>query len=215
MKSIKSDDLKAILFDMDGTLVDTESTYVEAVHLCLKKYHITIDHQKLLKIVYGRSRKMISNDLCKQFTQLNQLEFEKEIDVNFEELIQNNDITIESSCDALRKLRKNYHVAIVSGSTRHHIETFTRIANVHLNYQFYLGSEDYANGKPDPECYLLAAEKLNLKPEQCLVIEDSNVGVRAAKAAGMQCIALKRPSAPNQDLSLADCIIDSLEKLDL
>jgi sugar-phosphatase len=71
-------------------------------------------------------------------------------------------------------------------------------------------------GKPDPEPYLLAAARLGVRPGRCVVFEDAAVGVRAAKAAGMACIAVPNPAALQpQDLSLADLILPSLEDFEL
>ena len=70
-------------------------------------------------------------------------------------------------------------------------------------------------GKPDPEPYLLAAQRLRVPPTQCVVFEDAAVGVQAAKAAGMACIGVPNPAAlQRQDLSLADLVLPSLEYFD-
>ena len=76
--------------------------------------------------------------------------------------------------------------------------------------RLFLGTEDYAEGKPDPACFLLAARMLAVPPESCLVFEDSAAGVIAAKAATMTCVALQRPGRPAQDVSLADEVLSDL-----
>jgi beta-phosphoglucomutase-like phosphatase (HAD superfamily) len=75
---------------------------------------------------------------------------------------------------------------------------------------FCLGADDYPKGKPDPGCFLKAAEIFGVPPRECLVFEDSTAGVAAAKKAGMYCVGLKRPSAPDQDISAADEIYQDL-----
>jgi beta-phosphoglucomutase-like phosphatase (HAD superfamily) len=69
-------------------------------------------------------------------------------------------------------------------------------------------------GKPDPESYLLTARKLDVEPHDCVVFEDSEVGVVAAKAAGMYCVAIRNPRARiRQNLGAADLILDSFEQM--
>ena len=77
------------------------------------------------------------------------------------------------------------------------------------------GSE-VAHGKPDPEAYLITARKLGVAPAECVVFEDSHVGVVAAKRAGTFCVAVRNPRALiRQDLSMADVIVDSMRDVTL
>ena len=105
-------------------------------------------------------------------------------------------IAIKESIQLLKQLSNDYPIAIVSGSNRHHLKEFIGLLNIEKEIKFFLGSEDYINGKPDPEPYLKAAKKLNLDPEQCLVFEDSTAGVNSARQAGMFCVGLEREGTP-------------------
>jgi len=105
-------------------------------------------------------------------------------------------------------------VAIVSGSTRRQVAAAIELMAIEDHLQFYLGSEDYPYGKPDPSCFLLAARRLGVAPDRCLVFEDSTAGVRAAKAAGMRCIALYRPGHHAQNLTGADEVLTDLADFD-
>ena len=78
-----------------------------------------------------------------------------------------------------------------------------------------MSAEDTANGKPNPEVFLTAAKRLGVNPEECLVIEDSESGVIAAKAAKMRCVALSTPSTASHDVSTADMVVNSLTELKL
>jgi beta-phosphoglucomutase-like phosphatase (HAD superfamily) len=101
-------------------------------------------------------------------------------------------------------------VAIVSGSPRVDVQDGVELLGIAPLLRFFLGSEDYPRGKPDPAGFLLAAQRLGAAPADCLVFEDSAAGVRAARAAGMRCVALARPGAPAQDLSDADLVLNDL-----
>ena len=73
--------------------------------------------------------------------------------------------------------------------------------------------EDYGKRKPHPESYVLTAQKLNVNPEDCIAIEDSSVGVEAAKRAGMKCIAIPHGHTQKQDFRQADLVVDSADKI--
>ena len=75
--------------------------------------------------------------------------------------------------------------------------------------------DEVEHAKPDPAIYLLAAKKLGVNPADCTVVEDAASGVKAAKTAGMQCIAVRNPNSGQQDLSLADIIINKYEEISI
>ncbi len=120
------------------------------------------------------------------------------------------DIRIASSISLLVRLGQRHPVSIVSGSTRRQVAEAIRMMGIGERVQFYLGSEDYPRGKPDPLCFLLAAQRFSVEPDECLVFEDSAAGVRAARAAGMCCIALQRHGHSSQDVSAANEVLRDL-----
>jgi HAD superfamily hydrolase (TIGR01509 family) len=82
-------------------------------------------------------------------------------------------------------------------------------------FEAIVGGSEVARGKPDPEAYLVTARKLGVVPDECIVFEDSRVGVLAAKNAGMYCVAVRNPNArEHQDLSAADLVLASFEELE-
>ena len=101
-------------------------------------------------------------------------------------------------------------VGIVSGSPRVDIESAIVNLKIGDEVSFFVCSEEYAHGKPDPTCYLMAAERAGVAPADCVVFEDSAAGVIAAKRAGMHCVALRLPGHPAQDISGADEIFSDL-----
>jgi len=82
------------------------------------------------------------------------------------------------------------------------------------HFPLRISGADLETSKPHPEIFLEAAKMAQTTPEQCLVIEDSENGVKAAKAAGMKCIGYQNPNSGNQDLSAADWIIDHFDQFD-
>lgn len=209
--------IHAIIFDLDGTLVDTEMLWVRGLeeYLCDSGYPIT--HELGVELVFGRAWRDIYADLCTRFPELD-IPIERMADglqVRFEQKKEGVDIRIHDSIAKLHELSERYPVCIVSGSSRREIKNAIEIMGIHARIRFFLGTEDYAPGKPHPNCFLTAAAKLGVSPDQCLVFEDSAAGVKAAKAADMRCVGLQRPGLPHQDLSGADLVLDSLARFQI
>jgi mannitol-1-/sugar-/sorbitol-6-phosphatase len=206
----------ACLFDLDGTLVDTEPMWVRALRLSLNEISCPLAQETADELVYGRSWLDIYADLCRMFPAkcVDRPALEAWIDFHFAILKKEGSVVIDSSVELLIKLAQEMPVAIVSGSSRKMVGEWIEQMRIGPRIQFYLGCDDYARGKPDPGCYIMAGERLGVDNASCLVFEDSTAGVRAAKAAGMNCIALKRAGARQQDLGSADLVLDDLAKLE-
>ena len=108
-----------------------------------------------------------------------------------------------------------FKTAIVSSSHAYEIAGFAAQFGFDKFLDTTVSGEDVEHGKPAPDPFLLAAKDLGVDPKDCTVVEDSENGVKAAKAAGMRCIALKLPHATPQDLSQADITVTHLTKIDL
>jgi HAD superfamily hydrolase (TIGR01509 family) len=107
-------------------------------------------------------------------------------------------------------------IAITSSAVASSIEEILVRLRLRDAFTLIVDGSEVQHGKPDPEAYLLTARKLNVRPEQCIVFEDSNVGVLAAKRAGMFCVAVRNPRAlERQDLSAADVIVGSMRFISL
>ncbi len=205
----------AAFFDMDGTLVDSERLYATALCRSLKAMSLCLEEDHSLQLVYGRAWSSIYIDLLKLFPELDADEerLDGMVLKHFHQIRTENpdDFIIEGSRKLLLKLAEKIPVAVVSGSTGQHLAGFVETLGIRKQLRTIVGSEDYARGKPAPHPYLEAARRLGVEPGRCVVFEDSSAGVRSAKAAGMFCVALKRPGAVEQDVSPADHILSDLE----
>lgn len=204
--------IRAYLFDLDGTLQDTEVLYVDAWRQAYEEKGCAVSHDEACAMVYGRAKDDVYASFRTRFPEayptLDSLE--NPLASHFDDLRSTRDIRIPSSIELLNRLADRFPVAIVSGNSRNDIAEAVDHLQIGSKLAFYLGCEDYTPGKPAPACFLLAAERLQIPPAGCVVFEDSEAGVRAAKAAGMTCIALARPGTPQQDLSPADRILADL-----
>ncbi len=204
--------IKAILFDMDGTLVDTEG----------------IDRSIAIKM-----RKELGGDLTdeeenqrhgKTTKSFYEYIFQKRgLDFDLEKTIQKHLALFEKElkrgvkyfqgAKELPKILKatGYKLALVSSGAKSQIEINLKHLGVRNFFDVIVSADDISESKPDPQGYLLAAKKLDVKPEECLVLEDAAVGIQAAKSAKMKVIGIQNGS--KQDLSLADSVVENLDQV--
>lgn len=204
--------IKAFFFDLDGTLQDTEVLYVKAWRRTYQDKECLVSHDQSSKMVYGRAKDNVYASFRAIFPQAypDMENIEEPLARHFKTFRKMQDIRIPGSIQLLNRLAEHHPVAIVSGNCRQEVSNAVTELDIGSRLTFFLGCEDYNPGKPDPACFLTAAKRLNIPPSECLVFEDSEAGVRAAKRAGMLCIALQRPGTPQQDLSPADHILADL-----
>jgi beta-phosphoglucomutase-like phosphatase (HAD superfamily) len=107
---------------------------------------------------------------------------------------------------------RGFKMAIASSAPRENIELIMDTLDIARYFLVIISEKDVTRGKPEPDGYLLAAKRLGVKPENCLVIEDAIVGVTAARRAGMHCLAVTN-SHPRDSLNDADLVVDSLEEI--
>lgn len=208
--------MNAYLFDMDGVLIDSEMLWVDTTIEIMAEEHVPLDRTEAIRYVYGRAWQDILPCMEKLLpSPVPAVELQERMTTRFTSLLKSRDIRIPTSLALLRRLSKSFPVAIVSGSNRPDLDNALRITGIGPEVRFTLSSDDYAPGKPDPACYRKAATLLKLQPSACATFEDSEAGVKAAKAAGMYCVALLRPGLPTQDLSVADRIVADLSQFDL
>ncbi|MBR0057459.1 MAG: HAD family phosphatase [Kiritimatiellae bacterium] len=203
----------AALFDLDGTLQDSEILWIRATQDFLNDNGVPYDLAATTALVYGRSSLDIYNDIAAmpQMAGRTVADLMVAIRLYFGRLAAA-DISYPSSVDLLKRMALDMPVAIVSGSPKDDVVAAARDLGVAPSVSLILGAEDVARGKPDPEGFLKAAAALGAAPERCIVFEDSSAGIAAAKAAGMTCVAIARDGRPRQDTSLADITVTDLSE---
>ncbi|MBT3287149.1 MAG: HAD family phosphatase [Victivallales bacterium] len=199
----------AFLFDLDGTLLDSETIWIDAIGTALRMRDIDLSQAEATELVLGRSWMDIFANIRERFPEsyATRDAMEAVTVPLYQECMATRDVRIHSSIDLLHRLARQAPTVIVSGSTRDRIAESLVLMDAEDLIPFYIGCEDYELGKPAPDCFLLAAERLGVAPERCLVFEDSAAGVAAAKTAGMACVALHRyrtPPPAGADVVLGD-----------
>ena len=204
---------RAALFDLDGTLQDSEIVWVNATRDFVRDNGYPMTDEQALRSVYGRSWTNIHRDIIGYVPALASMSaFDTADGVRnyYTRLAAGQDISIPGSVALFKRLAQTMQVAIVSGSPRLDIANAVRDLGLEDCISFFIGAEEYGEGKPNPACYLMGAERAGVAPSECVVFEDAAVGVLAAKRAGMYAVALKIPGRPEQDFSAADEILTDL-----
>jgi beta-phosphoglucomutase family hydrolase len=209
--------LKAVIFDMDGVIIDSEPFYLVIGMELYKKLNINItkdEHCSFTGVSNTNMWTIIKNNYGLKETVNELVAIQNK--ANIEYLEENIEKPIPGVMKILESLRKNeIKIALASSSSMEIIRMVLEKLKVTEYFQAIESGENLEKSKPAPDIFLNAAEMLQVEPECCIVIEDSNHGVTAAKAAGMKCIGFQNPNSGNQNLEAADLIVDSLEELNL
>jgi HAD superfamily hydrolase (TIGR01509 family) len=205
---------EAVLFDLDGTLVDSERDNVESVVLAVRRWGCELSEEDR-RFVVGHSWNEIHARIVRGHA----------LDVPMDVLIaaavaekralmaEKGFTTLPGAVELVRRLGRRVPLAVVSGASRVEVEDAVAGLGLRDAFAFVLGAEDYTRGKPDPEPYLMAIRRLGVRAEGCLVIEDATPGILAARAAGTRVIAVRAGNFSGYDLSAADLVLDTLAEV--
>ena len=195
-------DIKAVLFDMDGLMVDTESLATEAFIHSAKKQGYDMTKEETL-LVLGFTTKSIYEFWENYF---------KDSNVSGKQLVDDHYKYIENILfttgprkmpyieELLKYLKENnYKVAVASSSNMDHIINNMEKTGLKKYIDEFASGAEVENGKPAPDVFLLAAERLGVKPENCLVLEDSKAGVIAGSSAGAKVIMVPDMFKPDKE----------------
>ena len=206
--------IRAVIFDMDGVIVESEHLHIKAEQQTMLKHGVRISAEELHTYT-GTTAEFMFTELIKKY-KLNTT-FERVFDEKEEfmfKLLEKETRPTKGVIELLKKLkRKGIKLGIASSSHRNLIEYILRRLNIVRLFDFVVSAEDIANSKPNPEIFLRSARGLRVEPVECLVVEDAKLGVEAAKNAGMRVVGYRNPNSGDQDLSRADMIIDDFAKL--
>jgi HAD superfamily hydrolase (TIGR01509 family) len=207
--------IEAVVFDLDGVLVDSEQVWDEA-------------RKELAAERGGRWHEQASRDMMG----MSSLEWSRymhdvigledppeeisaEVVRRLEEIYRRELPLIGGAAEAVERLAARWPLGLASSSNRELIDLVLELSGLAPYFRVTVSSEEVARGKPAPDVYVEAARRLQVAPGSCAAIEDSENGIRSAKAAGMRVLALPNPQFPPAEdvLALADDVLDSIGEL--
>jgi beta-phosphoglucomutase len=217
--------LKAIIFDFNGVILDDEPLHFGAMRDTVAEFGIDLTQ----KIYWDRYLPLDDTQcldaICRDFRirlsdeeRINALTHKARL---YRQLLQDRFPLFPGTARFIESAAGHYPLALASGARRDEIEAALDSTGLRRYFSVIVSAEDFAQGKPHPESFLLALERLNetigtvpVRPEECLVIEDSVGGIHGARAAGMTCIAVTN-TYPGEMLQAAHRIVASLEEVQL
>jgi len=211
--------IKAVIYDLDDLMVNSIGLHEKAWRLLLKEYQA--DHGALpadLRSSFVGRRIIDILQVIKDYFNL---------PATLEDLYQKRTAIflalvrekltpmpgLKASLDFFKD--HDFKIALATSAAKSYYQLVLEKFGLEKYFAVIVCGDDVKTGKPHPETYLVACQKLGLPPGDCVVLEDATNGIAAANAAGCKCIAVRNPHTPPQDLGLADIILDSLEQINL
>ncbi len=209
----------AIIFDMDGVIVDTNPFHIEAFKNFFRKHKVTFDEGDFIEHIYGKHNSYILSHFFKRpIIGEELLAFEGEKEGHFRELYAKSIEPLKGFDAFLAALKsKGISTAVATSAPRANLDLVANHLGLYPKMESLLSSENVSHHKPHPEVYLKSAQNLGVAPEDCVVFEDSHSGVSAALAAGCKVIGVmtshQKIELPPCDDYIADFTKMSVEKI--
>lgn len=210
--------MKAVIFDKDGVLIETFELHFKSHYEALAEFGVRIKKEDIIKR-YGMKITEILKDISKQYgkniseTTAKRMTSKKvKIYIKLAEKGLELLPGVEEFLKFLKK--KEYKIGLASSDSKITLLQFLRLTKTEKFFDANIGGDEIKNGKPNPEIFLECAKKLKVKPEKCIVVEDSVHGVEAAKRAGMKCIAVATGQTSREELQKMepDWVLNTLEE---
>ena len=205
--------LMGVIFDLDGVLIDTGQFHKEAWYMMSEEEGLTFS-DKLFSSTFGMQNYQIipmMTSCCLTDKDISRMSDRKEL--IFRTLINGKLKLLAGAEDLINDLKDNgFLLSIGSSTTKLNMDFISENLSIFNCFDAIVIGEDVTNGKPAPDTFLKAAEKLSLEPRCCVVVEDAVQGVQAGESAGMSVVAVTTTCQRN-DLLQADLIVDSLDEL--
>lgn len=212
VSSTNHSDNMAVIFDVDGVMLDSEQLYLEMNQALFRELGARLDldrHRSFIGISATTMWTYIkeSNDLPHDVEQLKAMERDRKY-----VLLRDTDLQPSSGLIGLMELlqTRGIPMGVASSGLGPNVHLILEKLGVRRYLNAVISGEMVERGKPHPDIFLLAAKELGERPSMCTVIEDSTNGVIAAKAAGMRCIGYANPTSGDQDLCDADVVVTTL-----
>ncbi|MFH0766281.1 MAG: HAD family phosphatase, partial [Calditrichota bacterium] len=201
---------RAVLFDLDGVLIDSPKAHTDAWIEVFRRYGVTIPPRRIY-LEEGKESRGIAAGLNVEYDlKLTEWVLDELIAEKRRLYRQNapQGMRPDAHSAVTAALSLGWRTGLVSGSVRTNIQAVLSPRDLDL-FETVVAAGDYSHGKPHPEPFLTACRKLGVQPSDCIAVENAPLGIKAAKAAGLKVVALTTTLSP-EDLREADVILDDL-----
>lgn len=211
--------MEAIIFDMDGVIIDSEPIHYHCSNKLLAPFNIELNREKYDTYI-GGSCKVMWSDIREEHGLEDSVDTiianEFKIFLDYLKNGKGQVKPIEGIPELLAQLKdEKATIALASSSSMENINTVTSLFGIDHYFKVKVTGQTLKETKPHPEIFFKTAELLDVEPKKCLVIEDSRNGAVAAKAAGMICIGYQNPNCGYQDLSMADHVVNHISHINM
>ena len=205
--------IKAVLFDMDGLMFDTERLYMETWYPSAKKYGYDVNEEQLISLL-GKTAEL-GREICEGYfgKDFPFYEIRKTRLALSDAVIREKGIKIKPGLLPLLDYldRQGIKKAVATSSEKVTADFYLKTAGLTDRFDAVVSGDDVKKSKPDPEIFLIAAKKVGVEPENCLVLEDSFSGIRAAHAGGMHPVMVPDILQPTDEIkALCEAVMTSL-----
>lgn len=208
----------AFLFDLDGTLINSELPWARAMVAWLAARGQTTTVERIAPLVSGRNWRDIHGALHATFPDMGESTIEQdtqELHPYYDRLVVDpTTLVIPEAVGFFHRAATVAPCAIVSGSPQVDVDKMVKVCGLEEEVAFALGGEAYARGKPAPDGYLEAARRLGVSPRDCVVVEDAIPGIRSGVEAGMHVLGVKGPQLVPHELVGCEWTVDGLAHFD-
>jgi beta-phosphoglucomutase family hydrolase len=206
-------ELEAVIWDMDGVLADTAPHHFRAWQETFAKRGISFTEADFMRGFGVRNDVIIRNILGEKTTDAQIETIAREKEATFRRIIGKDIKPLPGALELLRQLHdRGIRMAIASSTVIENIRLIVGSLGIENYFEAVITGHDVTEGKPSPQVFLVAAQRLGAEPKNCVVFEDAVAGVKAAKRAGMHCVAITS-THPREKLAEADLVVDSLAEV--
>jgi len=204
---------RGVIFDLDGVLIDSSLLHLESWRMvgAERGFEMTdeffwktfgMPNSRIFPLLFGRD---LPPEEARELS-----EYKEQV---YRRLAAGRLKALPGAVALLRALRDaGFRIALGTSTPMVNVQVILDAIGVRPCFDAFVSGDDVTHGKPDPEVFVKAGEKLGLPPERCVVVEDAMVGIQAAKGAGMRCLAVTT-THPREKLAEADRVVDSLEEV--
>ena len=205
--------IKAIFWDNDGVLVDTEKLYFEANRFVFSKHGVEVTEdiyvENYLKNSIGAWHMLNAKGYSEEMI----ASIRTERNEYYSKLLKEHSEAIAGAENVLKTLHGKVLMGIVTSSRKDHFEMIHRRTGFKKYFDFVLTADELEKLKPDPDPYFKALQRSGFKKEECIIVEDSERGLRAAIAAGIKCYVIPTHLTKNSDFSGAEKVLNNIEEI--